>query len=177
MNLHEYLPLALRTFKRKATPLEDSIHMLLGLGSEIGDELDEAYEKGDAANILEEIGDAFWFAVVYSYVWGLNLPEKVTFIPEQYMDVNAMRTIGKMQNLDKGVFVFDKVVNKTIRQALLTQLIINLEGLAFIEGFDSDVVRRVNIDKLKARFADKFTSEEATNRDLTKEREILEAAV
>jgi len=41
-------------------------------------------------------------------------------------------------------------------------------GYSFEEGF------KTNIDKLKARFPEKFTEEDANNRNLNKEREILE---
>jgi hypothetical protein len=33
----------------------------------------------------------------------------------------------------------------------------------------------INIDKLKARYPEKFTEKEAENRDLDKEREVLES--
>lgn len=39
---------------------------------------------------------------------------------------------------------------------------------------DFDTQMQINIDKLKARFPDKFTEYDAENRDLTKERSILE---
>lgn len=41
-------------------------------------------------------------------------------------------------------------------------------GYTFEEGF------KTNIDKLKARYPEKFTERAATNRNLSKEREILE---
>lgn len=40
--------------------------------------------------------------------------------------------------------------------------------------FDFYDVCQINIDKLKARYGDRFSSEKALNRDLDKEREILE---
>jgi NTP pyrophosphatase (non-canonical NTP hydrolase) len=43
-------------------------------------------------------------------------------------------------------------------------------------GLDFETVMAQNNAKLKARFPDKFTEEAATNRDLRKEREILENA-
>jgi len=39
---------------------------------------------------------------------------------------------------------------------------------------DFEELLQVNIDKLKARYPEKFTEENALNRDLDKEREILE---
>ena len=45
-----------------------------------------------------------------------------------------------------------------------------------LEALDADFesVMQTNIDKLKARYPDKFSSERAINRNLDKEREILE---
>lgn len=41
-------------------------------------------------------------------------------------------------------------------------------------GFEFEEVMEKNITKLKARYGDKFSEEKAENRDLDKEREILE---
>jgi NTP pyrophosphatase (non-canonical NTP hydrolase) len=41
-------------------------------------------------------------------------------------------------------------------------------------GTDFETVMQTNIDKLKARFPEKFTEEKANSRNLEKEREILE---
>lgn len=45
-----------------------------------------------------------------------------------------------------------------------------------LEALDTDfqAVMQTNIDKLKARYPEKFTEEKAENRDLAKERKILE---
>ena len=47
--------------------------------------------------------------------------------------------------------------------------------LCDILGLDGDSLRQKNIDKLKARFPDKFTEHSANNRDLQTERQILES--
>ncbi len=41
-------------------------------------------------------------------------------------------------------------------------------------GVDQEEVQRINIAKLRARYPEKFTTEEAYNRDLDREREIVE---
>ena len=50
------------------------------------------------------------------------------------------------------------------------------EALNALEAKFEDVLKR-NIDKLKARYPDKYTDEAALNRDLEKERTVLEAPV
>jgi len=51
---------------------------------------------------------------------------------------------------------------------VLTQSYMNYYNIDIKGSFD------INISKLKARYGDKFTSERAINRDLEKERKILE---
>lgn len=41
-------------------------------------------------------------------------------------------------------------------------------------GVEQDEVQRINIEKLKARYPEKFTSDDALQRDLARERKILE---
>ncbi len=41
-------------------------------------------------------------------------------------------------------------------------------------GVDQEEVQRINIAKLRARYPEKFTTKEAYNRDLGREREIVE---
>jgi NTP pyrophosphatase (non-canonical NTP hydrolase) len=43
-----------------------------------------------------------------------------------------------------------------------------------INGFDLEEIMQTNIDKLRARYPEKFTQENAINRNLVREREILE---
>lgn len=47
-------------------------------------------------------------------------------------------------------------------------------NLCTLKGWNLEDIMQTNIDKLKARFPEKFTNENALNRDLVKEREILE---
>lgn len=51
-----------------------------------------------------------------------------------------------------------------------------LAMLSRAQGIDWDTDERANIDKLKKRYPDKFTSEAANNRDIDAEREALEGS-
>jgi NTP pyrophosphatase (non-canonical NTP hydrolase) len=46
--------------------------------------------------------------------------------------------------------------------------------LSDVTGIPIEEIKRKNIEKLKARFGEKFSEEKALNRDLDKERKILE---
>jgi NTP pyrophosphatase (non-canonical NTP hydrolase) len=81
---------------------------------------------------------------------------------------------GEFQDmLKKHVFYgkpLDKVNLKEEIGDLLWYCAIALEAL----GTDFQAVMQTNIDKLKARYPEKFTEEKAENRNLVREREILE---
>lgn len=75
--------------------------------------------------------------------------------------------------LKKSIFYgkeIDKVNLKEEVGDLMWYCAIALDEL----GGDFEEVMATNIAKLKARFPNKFTEEDAENRDLAKEREILE---
>lgn len=81
---------------------------------------------------------------------------------------------GEFQDmLKKHVFYgkpLDKINLKEEIGDLLWYCAIALEAL----DTDFQAVMQTNIDKLKARYPEKFTEEKAENRDLDKERKILE---
>jgi len=56
--------------------------------------------------------------------------------------------------------------------AIMTRYLKNLTGATL-----EDDILELNIDKLKARYPEKFTEEKALNRDLDTEREILEGDI
>ena len=81
---------------------------------------------------------------------------------------------GELQDALKKHYFYGKELDKTnVKEEvgdLLWYCAIILESL----DTDFESVMQTNIDKLKARYPNKFTEESAVNRDLNKEREILE---
>jgi NTP pyrophosphatase (non-canonical NTP hydrolase) len=106
----------MRTLAELNAPLEDDLHMILGMLTEVGELADVfkkymAYQKQiDWVNVKEEVGDLLWY----------------------------------------------------------------VSNFCNINGFDLEEILQTNINKLRARYPEKFTQENAINRDLDKERTILE---
>ena len=117
MQLNEYCELANRTNANLETETLNTLHMLMGMQTEIGELTDPfkkqlAYNKPvDWINVKEEIGDLMWY-------------------------------IG---------------------------------NLCYMLNFDLEEILEKNIEKLKARYPDKFDSGYAIQRNLNKERDILES--
>jgi len=117
MKINEYCKLANRTNADLGSETSNTIHMLMGMQTEIGELTDPfkkqfAYNKPiDWFNVKEEIGDLMWY-------------------------------IG---------------------------------NLCYMLNFDLEEILEKNIEKLKVRYPDKFDSGYAIQRNLNKERDILES--
>jgi len=88
------------------------LHMIMGLITETA-EFIEGFQKGDAVNVKEELGDILWYLAILASEYDLSLED----------------------------------------------------------------CAEANIAKLRARFGDKFTAHDAINRNVDKERTILENSV
>jgi len=116
MKLNDYVKWTASTCARLDTILMDSLHMILGMGTEIGELQDVfkkhiAYKKDiDWVNVSEEVGDVMYYVASFC----------------------------RLNNLD-----LEKIIER-------------------------------NVEKLESRYPNNFSTESALDRNLTKEREILE---
>jgi NTP pyrophosphatase (non-canonical NTP hydrolase) len=116
MEYQEYQNKAQRTLASLPSELENNLHMMLGMQTEVA-ELSDVFKKHlaygkdiDWVNIKEELGDLMWY----------------------------------------------------------------IANFCNINDIDIEEVMQTNIDKLRVRYPEKFTQENALNRDLETERKILE---
>jgi len=169
----EYVNLALKT-ESKFRPLSLDVvdlgltdriaHAFIGLAGEL-DEYNLAMEKYDRINGLEELGDMLWFLAV--------LKDEVDF-PLDRIDTRGLRLSLDGLDMIKKTMFYGKVLNigdvKTEANKVYNLVLAAIEK----NNGSAEQVMVTNINKLKARFGDKFTSDGALNRDLDKERETLE---
>lgn len=177
--------------------LLDRIHMDLGMCSELN-ELMNAISKNDIINITEELCDILWYvgnsmfislksnrigqeqySIDLKYEFGLTYQvtdgSKLTTTNGVFKDMLCIiYNVSKLQDQTKKYLAYEKpeVVYdycKNIHYLLgaINNLAYNLK-INLEEGMDK------NIAKLKSRYSNKFNLEEAVNRDLPKERAILE---
>ena len=185
MKFSAYRPLAMRTAKR-IDPDMDTMHILMGVMGE-GGELIDAYKKHliygkelDKVNVLEEAGDLCWF---------LNFFMVIGEAPDDFLDTvyegaqeykgqhgvlvpkqaitNLMGTIGQFCNTDSDpdARIF----------AIIPTMIFALDCLLADCGYTMAQALERNIDKLAARYGDKYSDLAAIKRDLALERATLEA--
>lgn len=81
---------------------------------------------------------------------------------------------GEIEDVFKKYLAYGKEIDWINVQEEIGDLMWYIAGFCTINNFDLDAIMENNIKKLRARYPEKFTQENATNRNLDREREILE---
>lgn len=197
--LIEYQELANRTCVDLTDNGEDMFHMNSGIVTEVGEAIDPikkfiAYGKEiDIANVNEELGDAAWYIANRAYMflnrqdskrlWGTN-DEFDKACTE--MQVNFQANLDIIGEDKKKRMIFAAELINSIKPTILIdfsspvdgigQLVLIKQACDLLE-LDFWQMLTTNIEKLQARYPEKFTQEAAVNRNLDAEREILEKGV
>jgi NTP pyrophosphatase (non-canonical NTP hydrolase) len=162
------------------------LHGVLGLcteGTELFEMLDQ--KKLDLTNLKEEVADSFWYIGVLVDEFKFS-PSIIKQSPTVERDEAKLRkqlnkeidaltkNVGLVQDLVKKSVFYGRELSLEALEASLVKVCQNLVNLCAIGGFSVEDSLTANIKKLKARFKGKFTEHSANNRDLKKERKILE---
>jgi len=91
-----------------------------------------------------------------------------------HMILGMMTETGELADVFKKSLAYNKPIDWVNVQEELGDLMWYIAGFCKICDIDLEVVLHKNMEKLKARYPEKFNSDKANNRDLLKEREILE---
>ena len=172
MTIKEYQEQAFRTCASLGDLRLDLSHMTLGLMSE----LVEFKEATDEVNEREELADIMWYIANYCNLRGYDL----SFLVESSIDIFAEEKdfftkltlhISALSDLVKKYVAYGKKINIVLEMEFIS----SLTGLIITSSiFNSERDLQNNIDKLKVRYPEKFTTENAINRDLEQERKELE---
>ncbi|CAH9017221.1 NTP pyrophosphohydrolase [Vibrio phage 150E35-1] len=157
----------------------DIIHSALGMADEIL-ELQEAISKRDTPNIGEEIGDLCWFYALAGNDLATSID--IFWIDDPKFDtVNVERYLGRAINTYvshvKKAYAYGKPYLEEDRLKHLLMIWACLTEVAKKYNFNIEDIMQTNIEKLRIRFPDKFTTDAADSRNLDAERELLESAV
>lgn len=187
MKINDYVQWTENTCASLETTKLDTIHMLFGISTEIG-ELTDVFKKHmaynreiDWVNVEEEIGDLMFYIASFARIVGINL-EKITKVSKKLAGFDTNELLFKM-TFDVGdlMWIFENHVfhDKKIEDWIpVTENIGDLMAciIAFCgeNELDFQQIILTNVKKLETRYPEKFTSYHANNRDLEKERKILE---
>jgi NTP pyrophosphatase (non-canonical NTP hydrolase) len=158
MTWEEYKKQASRTMVSRGHE-HDLRHLNSGIGTELFELQDifkryYAYGKEiDLIHVKEELGDVYWYEANRERLFGEDEFVRLHYYIDSIEDI--------MDNINKCI------ITRTAVKYLL-------EHIAKYFNLELSGIWEININKLKARFPEKFNFKDALNRDLDNERKILE---
>lgn len=182
MNVNDYKLNAARTMSNEwhlSIFDTEQLHCAIGMVTEFGEILQaiENPSSVDKVNVMEEVGDVLWYlAGLQRYYTDCDWEEvESTGYSNLAYLVNAA-TVEAIEVLDayKKFAYYGKPLKHESQKSKMYFIYRCCSDILKHTGHTMEECRQINIDKLKARFPDKFTSENANTRNLAKEREILE---
>lgn len=90
-----------------------------------------------------------------------------------HMALGLTDEVGEVVKLFKKELAYGKPVDKKELEEEMGDLMWFLVNMADINGIDMEDVMEKNVEKLKKRYSEKFTSEEALNRDTDNEQKVF----
>ncbi len=182
MTWEEYLPLSEKTLSLQFNCNETEqkiLHSVIGIMTELDEILDnyDNDKKLDKVNILEEVGDICWYLAILGREYDISFPQ-IT-VREKNSDpfrliLSTIKMSAKLLDMLKKKIYYNKDINQEIFVSLSRTIMMNISDFTHCYDIQIEKSFQVNIDKLRSRYGDKFSSESAINRDLNKERDILE---
>ena len=165
--MNNYIQLAMRTNSPTVGTYNvppDILHAALGLA----DEIQEYSDAPDAVNLIEELSDLCWFTALACNASDTVMDYSCKSPPSLYESVNAYISMIKRWYAYGKVPTHAETANALYHVASAIRL--ECEGW----GYAIDDVMEIGINKLSIRYPDKFTPENAINRDIIAERAELE---
>lgn len=96
------------------------------------------------------------------------------FNNELHMAIGASTEAGELLDAYKKTFAYGSELDSVNVGEEIADIFWYLINLCRIKGIDPEEIMDTNIKKLKQRYPNKFSKENAENRNLKKERNILE---
>lgn len=152
------------------------LHAVMGILTEMDEILDNYQTNIDIVNLREEVGDITWYLAIIGRLYNIDFPLDLPISSEDPIktSISIVKYSCKLLDMLKKKLFYDKKIDENLfrENSIVVMMLIH----SYMKYYDIDIRESfdINIAKLKARYGDKFTSEKAINRDLQKERNILE---
>jgi NTP pyrophosphatase (non-canonical NTP hydrolase) len=157
MELSEYQKEAVK-FLRSREGVEENCQLgLVGEIGEIADLIKKRKYQGHvvpSARVLEEIGDALWYAAVYLDAFGREL----NAVPSPWWGTAESLVLSTAE-------MMANIRDPDMAEGAALYFVDQLAALAVLEGGTIEDVAAANIAKLRARYPEGFSEERSRNRE------------
>lgn len=173
MNYKIYQEKANRTLVDLGSVKANGAHMAMGVVTEL-EELFTALMNEDLVNVVEEHGDTLWYVAGFCKTYNLDINSLFLKAEELKDHVRGNFNVGELVDLSKKEFAYNKEMDINKLEEQLVMLLADLIDISEQLKFTLKSSMEINITKLESRYPDKYSDDKAVNRDLLKERKILE---
>lgn len=178
MNWNEYKNLSEKTMSTEfhcGKQTENLLHGVVGILTE----LEELMDWNDDVNKKEEVADVFWYLALLDRELNLNLvipnfTKNFTQLTNDSLIMSSFRISTYLLDGLKKKLYYNKPLNSDSFSTQLRSIFDNMCTFCFINDIKIESILDTNIQKLKVRFGEGFSSDKAINRNLNLERIILE---
>ena len=101
-------------------------------------------------------------------------PLELTLDDNTHMLFGMLTELGEITDVFKKYLAYEKDIDWVNVKEEIGDLMWYIAGFCNVNDLDLEEILQTNIDKLRARYPEKFNADKALNRDLNKERGILE---
>lgn len=178
MEWQEYKSLSERTLSSQFhcdDRMQRLLHAVVGMLTEIEEILDNhSMAEADQVNRAEEWGDIAWYMAILAREYSLALEYTgVAHLKDTDPTMEMTKLLLRLLDMMKKSVYYGKKFDDSVASKLSSEVISVMLRYAATNGIDTAAAMRANIEKLRARYGDKFSSDSAINRDLENERRIL----
>ncbi len=92
-----------------------------------------------------------------------------------HMILGMLTEVGELADVFKKNMAYNKVIDWINVKEEIGDVMFYIAGFCSMNNFDLENILENNVKKLQARYPEKFSEDNALNRDLDKERFILES--
>lgn len=157
--------------------VEKLLHGTIGILTEI-EEILENYvdDKFDNVNVLEEVGDIFWYLSILSREFNIDISDISETNEKNPKKIMISIIIDSLKMLDilKKKLYYNKEIKDDMIVILTKSILSKLVSYSNIYNIEIPEIFNKNINKLRIRYPEKFDPDLAINRNLEGERKILE---
>lgn len=93
---------------------------------------------------------------------------------EMHMAMGLVTEAGEFLDVYKKTYAYDKKIDYVNLKEELGDILWYIANFCNVNKWSMEEVMEININKLKVRYPEKFTQENAINRNLEEERKVLE---
>lgn len=196
MEIKEYLEKSERTLSYQFNSnksVEKLLHGTIGMITEVDEFLENFSEeswlqrlrvaigieknKFDSINVIEELGDITWYAAIFfrefpTMSYSDIIPSEVSSPFKSSLQIMSFSC--EILDMMKKKIYYNKDYSDENLQMLVSEIMSIVLGICEYYNISIEDVFQRNISKLEKRYPEKFTSENAINRNLELERKTLE---